>query len=333
MTDKIRWGILSTAGINHNLLDPIREARRSELAAVASRSLEKARTYAQDNDIPQTYGSYEELLAAPDIDVIYNPLPNTLHAEWSVKAAQAGKHVLCEKPLVPTLEEMDQIEAAAQTHNVVIFEAFMSLHHPQTRKIQEMIQSGQLGELQLISSWFHYYLPPKDTDNIRLKPSLAGGSLWDVGVYPNSLAIMLVGQPPVEVWGSQIKDESGVDIFFAGQLKFADGVVAQISSGFRSPFRTGAHIVGSRGLIKITEPWKPGLDGEPEFIFADLDGHESRIEIPFYNAYRAEVEAMEACLLDGAEPVVPLSLSRHFLRSVLALYQSADAEQPARLIK
>jgi len=159
MSNKIRWGIISTAGINDAVLDPIRWAKRSELAAVASRDLDKAKAYATEKGIPKAHGSYEALLADPDIDAVYNSLPNNLHAEWTIKAAEAGKHVLCEKPVVSTLAELDQVEAAAKTNHVTVFEAFMYLHHPQTLKVNEMIQSGKLGNLQLIVSWFNFYLP------------------------------------------------------------------------------------------------------------------------------------------------------------------------------
>ncbi len=324
---------MSTAGINDALLDPIRQAGLSELAAVASRNIEKAKSYAEEKGIPKAHGSYEDLLADPEIDAIYNPLPNTLHCEWTVKAAEAGKHVLCEKPITPTMAELDRVEAAAKANNVTVFEAFMYLHHPQTLKVKEMIQTGQLGKLQMINSWFAYYLPPEDKDNIRLAPDLAGGSLWDVGVYPNSLAIVMAGAgAPVEVWASQVKGETGVEVYLEGQMKFANGVVAQISSGFSSPFREGAHIVGSDGLVKISEPWKPHQSGQgSQIIFSTKDGAEETIRIPQSDPYLYEVEAMEACVFDDAEPVVPLSLSRDFLKSVLALYQSAESGQPVTL--
>ncbi len=326
MSDKIRWGILSTAKINDALIEPIRRAGRSELAAVASRNQAKAEAYAREKGIPKAYYSYEALLADPQIDAIYNPLPNTLHAEWTIKAAEAGKHVLCEKPLVPTLAELDQVEAAARANQITVFEAFMYLHHPQTLKVKEMIRSGQLGDLQLVNSWFGYYLPPADSANIRLQPDLAGGSLWDVGVYPNSLAITMVGAgAPVEVWASQLKGETGVDVSMAAQLKFATGATAQISSGFRSAFREGVHITGSEGRVWFGEPWKPHLSGRgTDILFVAKSGREETIHIPHSDPYQHEVEAMEACILDGAEPVVPLSHSRDFLRSILAIYESAE---------
>lgn len=333
MSNKIRWGLLSTANINDAVIEPIRQAGRSELVAVASRDLAKAQVYAQEKGIPTAYGSYEELLADPNIDVIYNPLPNTLHCEWTVKAAQSGKHVLCEKPITPTLAELDQVEAAARANKVTVFEAFMYLHHPQTRQVKEMIQAGKLGELQLIHSWFAYYLPPEDSHNIRLNSNLAGGALWDVGVYPNSLAIVMAGAgAPVEVWASQIIGETGVDVSLIGQMKFANGVIAQISCGFRTPFHEGAHIIGDKGMLQIIEPWKPGVFGKESYVtFTARDDTKERLVIPQSNPYLAEVEAMEACILDGAEPVVPLSLSRDFLRSVLALYESARTGQVVKL--
>jgi predicted dehydrogenase len=325
MSNKIRWGILSTARINRSLLDPIKEASRSELAAVASRDLDRAKAYAAEKGIPQAYGSYEELLADPNIDVIYNPLPNALHCEWTVKAAEAGKHVLCEKPLVTSLEELDKVEAAAQANKVTIFEAFMYLHHPQTLRVKEMVQSGQIGELQLINSWFNFYLPPEDSRNIRLNPDLEGGSLWDVGVYPNSLSIVMAhAGAPLEVWASQRKGETGVEVGLAGQLRFANGVVAQISSGFRTPFRQVAYLVGSEGILEITEPWKPGAMGSDSLVrLTRQDNTEALLVTPAMSPYLTEVAAMEACILDGADPVVSLTLSRDFLRSILALYESA----------
>jgi D-xylose 1-dehydrogenase (NADP+, D-xylono-1,5-lactone-forming) len=333
MPDKIRWGLLSTAHINEALIEPIRQAGRSELAAVASRDLARAQAYAQEKGIANAYGNYEALLADPNIDVIYNALPNTLHAEWTVKAAQAGKHVLCEKPITPTLAELDEVEAAAKANKVTVFEAFMYLHHPQTLQVKEMIESGKLGDLQLINSWFAYYLPPEDSHNIRLNPNLAGGGLWDVGVYPNSMAIVMAGAgAPVEVWAEQIKGETGVDVSLIGQMKFANGVTAQISCGFRSPFREGTHIVGSQGIIQIVEPWKPGLTGKnSNLIFISRDDTRETLIVPAKSPYLAEVEAMEACILDGANPVVPLSLSRDFLHSVLALYESAETGQVVKL--
>ena len=196
-----------------------------------------------------------------------------------------------------------------------------------------------MGDLQMINSWFAYYLPPEDKNNFRLNPNLAGGSLLDVGVYPHRLVIVMAqaGAPgetgaPVEVWASQAKGETGVEGYLVGQRKFANGVVAQISSGFRSPFREGAHIIGTKGSVQISEPWKPHQFGQgSQILFSGRDGAEETIQIPHSDPYLHEVQAMEACVLDGAKPLVPLSLSRDFLKSVLALYRSAESGQPVTL--
>jgi predicted dehydrogenase len=333
MSEKVRWGLLSTAAINDALIEPIRQATRSDLVAVASRSDEKAQAYAMDKGIPKAHGSYEALLSDPEVDAIYISLPNTLHAEWTIKAAEAGKHVLLEKPIVTTLAEFDRIEAASRVYDTTIFEAFMYLHHPQTLKVKEMIQAGQLGQLQLVNSWFAYYLPPEDRDNIRLNPDLAGGSLWDVGVYPTSLAIVMAGAgAPIEVWARQTKGETGVDVSLIGQMKFANGVMAQISSGFRCPSREGVQIVGSDGMVRLAKPWKPHLSGQgSQVVFNTSDGAEDIITIQHQDPYLSEVEAMEACVLDGTEPVVTLGQSRDFLTTVLALYSSAESGKPIAL--
>ena len=327
MADRIRWGLLSTAAINDWLIGPMRQAARSELVAVASRTTQRARAYASEWGIPRAYGSYEELLADPEVDVIYNPLPNSLHCEWTVKAAAAGKHVLCEKPIVLNEDDLDKVEAASADYNVTIFEAFAYLHHPQMQTVRALIAAGNLGELQLITGWHAFYLPPEDRDNIRLNPALGGGALWDVGIYPLTQAILLADAGlPVEVWGCQMKGESGVDLAMSGQMRFSNGVMAHIWAGMRTPERYGLHVVGSEGSLVIDNPSiRPGTEGDDQrMILSTRDGRTETIITPAKDAYQTEVEMMEACLLDGAAPQLPFHLSRMFLRSVLALYQSAE---------
>ena len=165
---KLRWGLLSTARINRAVIPPIRGSVRSKLSAVASRDLSKAQAYAAEWHIPQAYGAYEELLADENIDAIYNSLPNHLHAEWSIRAAEAGKHVLCEKPLALSVEEVDRITAAARNHGVVIAEAFMYKHHPQTLKVLELIGQGVIGDVLLIKGAFTFKLDRPD--DVRWAP-------------------------------------------------------------------------------------------------------------------------------------------------------------------
>ena len=338
MAKKLHWGILSTAWINVALVPAMHRAERSELVAVASRSLGKAKAYTTENNIPIAYGNYEELLADPRIDAVYIPLPNSLHCDWTLRAAKAGKHVLCEKPMVLSLAEMDKIESAARAYKVSISEAFAYLHHPQIERIKEMIAEGKLGDLQLINSWDTFFLPPEEQTNIRLNPDLGGGSLWDLGIYPVSLAMALQDdKPPVEVWANQMKGDTGVDLVLSGQMRFATGMVAQISSSFRTTERRGAFVVGSRGVLHIFDhlagqeiPGEPPSEARMEFHA--LDDSVETIRIPPANAYQAEVEAMETYVLDGAKKqVVPLSLSRDILKTMLALYESAETGQVLRL--
>lgn len=326
-TRKLRWALMSTANINQALIKPLRKAARSELVGVASRDANRAAAYAHEWGLARTWSSYEALLADPDIDVIYNPLPNSMHAGWSVMAAEAGKHVLCEKPMAVVMDEMDALERAAQENHVTIFEAFMYLHHPQTRALLEMITEGRIGTLQTIHSWFNFYLPAEDAANVRLQPALAGGSTWDLGVYPNSLSIVMTGgKAPEAVWAQSITGETGVDVAMRAQLRFADDVTAQISCGFRTPFREGAWFVGDAGTLYVPEPWKPGHAGDPSrILFTGRDDSTDEIVFPPMDPYGYEVAAMEACVLDGAEPVVPLSLSREFVRTILAMYRSAES--------
>jgi predicted dehydrogenase len=331
-TRKLRWALLSTATINQALIKPLKKAARSELVGVASRDGHRAAAYAQQWGLERSWDNYEALLADPDVDVIYNPLPNSMHASWSVRAAEAGKHVLCEKPMAQSIAEMDALEQAAQANQVTIFEAFMYLHHPQTRALRKMIADGRIGALQTIHSWFNFYLPATDRANVRLQPSLEGGSNWDVGVYTNSMSIVMTGgKAPEAVWAQSIIGESGVDVAMRAQLRFPQNVVAQVGCGFRTPFVEGAWFQGDAGSLYVAEPWKPGHAGKPStVVFTDIHDQSEEIVFPPMDPYDFEVEAMEACVLDNAEAVVPLALSREFLRTILATYRSAASGEVER---
>jgi predicted dehydrogenase len=237
--------------INDVIIAGIRKAARSELVAVASRDGERAKSYAAKRSIPKAYGSYEDLLGDPDIDAVYISVPNTLHRQWAVEAADAGKHVLCEKPLVTTMSDFKKLEDAVSKNRVVLFEAFMYRHHPQTRKALELVSKGSLGELLHINTWFDYYLPDEEQDNIRLKVETAGGSLWDVGVYPNSMAVtMAMAGAPVEVRAVTRYEGTEVDSSSYGVLTFSNGVIAYVAASIKTPFREGTHIVGKDGFDK-----------------------------------------------------------------------------------
>src|SRR6185436_3063178 len=246
------------AHINRALITPLRASKRNHLLAVASRTQESADRYAREWKIPRAHGSYEALLADPEIDVIYNPLPNHLHAEWTIKSVEAGKHVLCEKPLALNEDEVDAIRAAARKHGRVVAEAFMYRHHPQTLKVQEMVKSGSLGTLKLIRGSFSYVLSGEG--NVRLKPEWGGGSIWDVGCYPISYTRTVVGEAPLEVFGWQVTGQTGIDETFVGQMRFDKDVLAQFDSSFAIPFHVFLEIIGSEGTLNIPNPFKPGVD-------------------------------------------------------------------------
>jgi predicted dehydrogenase len=324
---KLRWGLLSTARINRAVIPPIRASEQSELKAVASRDIVKAKDYAREWHIPHAYGAYEELLADDNIDVIYNSLPNHLHAEWSIRAAEAGKHVLCEKPLALSLDEVDRVRAAARQNSVIIAEAFMYRHHPQTLKVLELIKQETIGELLLIKGAFTFNLDRPD--DVRWVAEWGGGSIWDVGCYPISFARFIANAEPVEVFGWQVTGASGVDAVFSGQLRFASGLLAQFDCGFRAPYRTAMEMVGTTGAIELGSPFKPAGG---EWIAIKRGDRVELIESPrASHLYQGEIEDMERAVLNNQPPRISLENSRGNVATILALLESARSGQAVRL--
>ncbi len=326
MSKALNWGLLSTARINRALIPPLQVSRRNKLLAVASRSQTTADAYAKEKKIPRAYGSYEALLADPEIDVIYNPLPNHLHAEWTIKAVQAGKHVLCEKPLALSVEEVDAIREAARKHGCIVAEAFMYRHHPQTLKAQEIVQSGSLGALKLIRGSFTFVLTREG--DVRLKPEWGGGSIWDVGCYPISYARTVAGGEPLEVFGWQVTGPTGIDETFVGQMRFAGGVIAQFDSSFVIPFHAFMEIVGSEGTLNIPHPFKPGI---AEKIYLTRGERIETITIKGIELYSGEVEDMADAILLGRTPRVTLEDSRANVAVISAFLESARTGKPVSL--
>ena len=322
----LNWALLSTARINGALIPPLKASDRNVLYGVASRDQAKADAFAALNGIPKAYGTYEAMLADPDVHVVYVPLPNHLHAEWSIRALQAGKHVLCEKPLAITLGEVDAMITAAQATGRVLMEAFMYRHHAQTLKVQELVQSGALGELRLIKGAFSFNL--KNDNDVRLVRAYGGGSLWDVGCYPVSYCRTLAGAPVAEVYGQKVAGRDGVDEIFTGELRFANGVVAQFDSGFALPGRWYMEIVGSEGTLSIPEPYKPGINNR---VTLTREGGSEIVEIPGGELYAGEVENMADAILTGAATRVSLADSRANVATLLGLYRSADVGAPVVL--
>jgi xylose dehydrogenase (NAD/NADP) len=322
-TGRLRWGLLSTARINRSVILPIRSSKKSELFAVASRSQERASQYAASWKIPRFFSSYEDLLADPEIDVIYNSLPNALHAEWSIKAMQMGKNILCEKPLTTKTKDADDVIKAAKNTGKIIVEAFMYRHHPQTILVKQLIDDGEIGNLQLIRGSFCYYnTRPLDP---RFDPALGGGSLWDIGCYPISYARYLTGKEPIEVYGHQVTGPTGVDLFYAGHMLFPDGVICQFESSFISTQKVEMEITGDKGRIKIPEPYKPGKQTK---IVIQHDGQERIIDIKGPELYQGEIEDLEDAILLGKSPRIRLEESRGNIATIEALYQSVQLSKP-----
>jgi D-xylose 1-dehydrogenase (NADP+, D-xylono-1,5-lactone-forming) len=322
MSNRLRWGILGTAKINEALITPLRMSPRNELVAVASRSLDKAQNYARNWKITRAYGSYEELLADTEVDVIYNSLPNHLHAEWTIRAAQAKKHVLCEKPIALSTAEVDSIKNAATENKVVIQEAFMYRHHPQTLKVQELVSSGAIGRLIQFVGTFTFSL--KRPEDIRSKPETGGGSIWDLGCYPISYARMLSNSQPNEVFGWRINMASGVDETFAGQIHFANGLLAQISCSFVLPSYSSATIRGSEGSIFLSNPFKPD---KPSSIILQQGEKEKTLNFTSKNLYLGEVEDMVDAILNNKPIRVSLDDSRENVATIAALLESAHLQK------
>jgi len=326
--DKVRWGLLSTANINRKLIPAIRSSKRGELVAVASRNQSHASSYADHWSIPYAFGSYQSMLDSGKIDAVYISLPNHLHAEWSIKALQAGVHVLCEKPLAISLVEVDKMIDASHRSGKCLAEAFMYLHHPQTRITLDWVKSGRLGEILLVRSVFNFQIT--DPNDIRLIPEFGGGSLWDVGVYPISLSQCIYGTPPITVYGQQILSESGVDGQFYGQMQFPKSGVAQLSCSFSSPFHTSAEVIGSKGRLSLTRPFNM-FDQNRRLTYHGENGEKQVIKVPSRELYLGEVEDIHDVVLLNAAPSLSFAESRNHIRTVLALYDSARKGQPVYL--
>jgi len=322
-SDKLNWGLLSTAGINRRLIPAIRDADRAELLAVASRDQARAESYAAEWGVPRAHGSYQALLDDPDIDAVYVSLPNSLHAEWTVRAAGAGKHVLCEKPLALNTAECDRIIAAAGEAGVVVAEAVMYLHHPLLRRLRQLVQGGALGEIRLVRGAYSFAL--NRPDDVRWKPELGGGSLWDVGSYPVSFIRWICGEPE-RVFGRQTLAEGGADASFAGLLQFESGALGLFDSGFAHPFRAEAEVVGSEAVLRLEWPFL--MTPESRIVIRRDDDSEEVITLRAKDPYLCEVEALTAAVLDAAPLPVPLTSSRANVATLAALYESARQGGP-----
>ena len=307
----LRMGVLGAANIARKVVIPsILRADGVELVAIGSGS-DLGRTFVAESELTQRDGrpvrdsvracSYDELIAADDVDALYIALPNQLHAEWSKKAADAGKHVLCEKPATPTRAETEAMIDHCTSRGIIWMEAFMYRFHPQWKPIFERLRGGAIGELRTVRSVFTFTV--RDPQNIRRRPEAFGGSLYDVGVYCVNASRWLVGRSPVAVSGQLQLSPEGVDEEFQGLLDFGDGQTALISSSLSQPYRHEVELLGTEGRILIPDAFVNG-SGDLWFEVEDAGGARERVTVPGDDEYRLEVEDFAACVRDNRQPEV-----------------------------
>ena len=320
----MRIGILSTADINRLVIPAARASEKVELVAVASRDQARADAYAKTWEIERAYGSYEALLADPDVDAVYISLPNTLHADWSIRALEAGKHVLCEKPFSRHVRDVEEAFDVAERTGRILTEAFMYRHNPQTTRLVELVREGAIGDLRVVRAAFSYSL--YDSDNIRLRTDVEGGSLMDVGCYCVSGARLLGGEPE-SVHGVQQVGSTGTDWVFAGTLRFADDVVTLFDCGTCLPERDELEAIGTEGSLFLDDPWHCRV---PVIELRRGDKVE-RVELEPVDSYRLELEN----LADAAAGRAPLLLGRDDAvgqaRTIEALFRSAETGSRTRV--
>ncbi len=323
-TSPVKWGFISTADINRKVIPGAHASPKVDLVAVASRDQARADAYAKQWEIPRAYGTYEALLADPEIETVYIALPNTMHVEWSIKSLEAGKHVLCEKPFTRHPDEVDEAFDVAERAGLHLSEAFMWRHNPQTKRLAELVSEGVIGELRLIRSAFSYSL--YDETNIRLRTDVDGGALMDVGCY-NVSGSRLLGGEPERVWGEAWYGPSDTDWVFTGTMRFPNDVIATFDCGTALPNRDELEAIGSEGSIFLDDPWHCN---EPVLEIRRPDGVE-RVEVEREDSYRLELEDLSDAIREGTAPLLGRSDALGQARALEALHESASSRTAVEL--
>ena len=294
----VKWGIVSTADINRKVIPGAHASDKVDLVAVASRDQGRAEAYAREWEIPHAYGSYEALLADPEVEAVYISLPNTMHAEWSIKAMEAGKHVLCEKPFTRHPGDVDEAFDVAEKTGRLLSEAFMYRHNPQTKRLAELVADGAIGELRLVRSAFSYSL--YDADNIRLRTDVEGGALMDVGCYCISGSRLVAGEPE-SVYGRQWTGPSGTDWVFTASLQFPGDVQGLFDCGTAMPNRDELEAIGSEGSLFLDDPWHCR---RPVIELRRGKGEVERIETEPADSYGLELEDLSDAIRGEGRPLL-----------------------------
>ena len=314
MAGKLNWGIMTTGWIARKFATDLQQSRTGRLVAVGARKLADAEKFARDFGGAQAHGSYDALLADPEVQAVYIGTPHPLHLEWAIKAAKAGKHILCEKPLTLNLADTLRVIDAAKQNDVLLMEAYMYRFHPQTLKLVDLVQSGAIGELQLIRASFNV-ICNFDPEHRMFKKSLGGGAILDLGCYPISfsrhIAGAAVGKPfaePLEFHGTgRLHPAVGTDDFATAVAKFPNGLLAELSCGSTVKSDNSVQLHGTKGWINVPNPFTPGLEGREEEIFLSRAGVAApeRISItsPGVGLYAYEADAVAETLAHGAREV------------------------------
>jgi predicted dehydrogenase len=328
MREKIRWGVLGVASIAVRKVIPgMQKGAFSEVAAIASRDLAKAQTAARDLGLAKAYGSYEALLADPEIDAIYNPLPNHLHVPWSIKAAEAGKHVLCEKPVGCNAGEAEDLVRVRDRTGVKIGEAFMVKTHPQWLRVRELARNGSIGQLKSIVTVFSYF--NRDPQNVRHKPEWGGGGLLDVGSYPVTLSRWIFGEEPRRVAGSlELDPDFHTDRLASGILDFSTGQ-SVFSCGTQMNYFQRMELLGTAGRLAVEIPFNAPNDKPTHITVADgmsiYGGKVHREEIPTCDQYTIQGDAFSHAILENTEVPVPLEDALGNMKAIDALFRSTKS--------
>ena len=328
--EQLQWGVLGAAGIAiRQMIPAIQQSQSGRVAAIASRDSEKAAEVAGRFGIDRSYGSYAQLLADSNVEAIYIPLPNSMHCDWSIKAAQAGKHVLCEKPLAVNPRQCWQMIQAADQNNVLLVEAFWYRHHPQHRVVRETLAEGKLGSVRVIRAYLNGNIPDLAT-NFRASSQLAGGALMDGGCYPVNLCRWLYQRQPKTVSAFLALDPVyKVDLMFNGLLDFGNSQHGVVECGFQHARSYSYQVVGDRGYL-VVEPFL-NSDHGPTTIRSVIDGQTSEHRFPPTNAFILQAEAFASCLRDGTKPLTTAEDAVQNMTVIEALYQSARHGQHVSL--
>ncbi|MGG4142556.1 Gfo/Idh/MocA family oxidoreductase [Paenibacillus algorifonticola] len=328
MSKKLKWGIIGCAGIAKRAVIPgLHLSELNEVAAIASRDGDKAKQTAEQLQIPTAYDSYEALLADSSIDVIYIPLPNHLHKEWAIKAAAAGKHILCEKPLALTAHEAAEMAEAADQAGVLLSEAFMYRYHPRYETIKDLIANGAIGEVRGIRSAFTFN-NAGDKANVRYRKAWGGGSLYDVGCYPINAARLLLGKEPeaVTVNAQFSPEHDDVDMMASGLIEFEGNVSLTFDCGMWSAFRNPLEILGSDGIIEVPSAFVTPTP-ESGTIFVTSGGERKEVEVPYVNAYTEQADHMARAITEGKALTFGAADGIRNMKVIDACLQSARCRQ------